>query len=206
MKIKICGITNYDDAIYCSNIGADAIGFIFYTGSKRYIEPDKAKKIIKQLPPFLLKVGVFVNEEPDKINKISEAIKLNVIQLHGDETIKDIMKITLPVIKAFRVNKKFNYKILNKYSNHSILLDSFNQNEYGGTGEKFNWNNIPVSLRNKIILAGGVSLENIEFIYNEIKPYAIDLSSSLEYSPGKKDHKKIKQLFTKLIKLEQREC
>lgn len=201
MKVKICGITNLEDAKLSYDLGADAIGFIFYQKSKRYIEPKEAKEIINQLPVFLQRVGVFVNESSKEINKIAKEIKLNLIQLHGEEPPEVIDDIELPVIKAFRVNENFDYSILSKYKNCSFLLDTFNENEYGGTGQQFNWRKIPSELKGKIILAGGISENNVGPIYKEINPYAIDVSSSIEIEPGKKDHKKLKQLFQKLYEL-----
>jgi len=197
MKVKVCGITNIEDAKLSCDLGADAIGFIFYQKSKRFIEPNKAKKILKHLPAFIIKVGVFVNETPEKINKISKEIKLNLIQLHGEEYPEAVVKIDLPVIKAFRVKENFDYSLLKKYKNCSFLLDAYNNKEYGGTGQKFNWNKIPVELKNKIILSGGVSINNIEKIFNEINPAAIDISSSLETEHGKKDKNKMKKFFKK---------
>ncbi len=201
MKVKICGITNLEDAKLSYDLGADAIGFIFYQKSKRYIEPKEAKEIINQLPVFLQRVGVFVNESSKEINKIAKEIKLNLIQLHGEEPPEVIDDIELPVIKVFRVNENFDYSILSKYKNCSFLLDTFNENEYGGTGQQFNWRKIPSELKGKIILAGGISENNVGSIYKEINPYAIDVSSSIEIEPGKKDHKKLKQLFQKLYEL-----
>ena len=195
MKIKVCGITNIEDAQLCSNLGADAIGFIFYKKSKRYIEPEKAYEIIKRLPPFVIKVGVFVNEKSQTINEISKNIKLNMVQLHGEETQNDIDKINLPVIKAFRVTNNFNYLKLNEYKNCSFLLDSFDKDEYGGTGKKFMWQNIPTEIRKKIILAGGISPRDLKYIFDEVKPYAVDVSSSLEVKPGKKDKAILKKFF-----------
>jgi phosphoribosylanthranilate isomerase len=201
MKVKICGITKLEDAKLAYELGADAIGFIFYEKSKRYIEPKKAKEIMNQLPVFLLRVGVFVNESAKEINEIARDIKLNLIQLHGEEPAEMIYDIELPVIKAFRVNENFDYSILSKYKNCSFLLDAYNENEYGGTGQKFNWRKIPSELKEKIILAGGISENNVEQIYKEVNPYAIDVSSSIEIEQGKKDHFKIKQLFQKIYEL-----
>lgn len=198
MKAKICGITNISDAKICAEIGADAIGFIFYKKSKRYVAPKVVKEIIKKLPPFILKVGVFVNEDINIVNSIAKEVGLNIIQLHGDETPEYLKDVNYPVIKAFRVNDEFDFSQLENYENCSFLFDSFDKDEYGGTGLKFNWDEIPSNIRNKIILAGGISEENIENIYRDIKPYAIDISSSVEVSPGKKDHKKIKRLFKKI--------
>jgi len=198
MKIKICGITNIEDALAAEFFGADAMGFIFYKKSKRYVTPEQAENIIKTLSPFTTKVGVFVNETFEIINIISKQTGINVVQLHGDEN-PDIMKsISLPGIKAFRVDDNFDYKKLNQCQEYSILLDAYSENDYGGTGNKFNWEKIPFEIKNRIILSGGISSDNIEFIYKNINPAAVDLSSSLEITPGKKDKKKMKKFFNKL--------
>ena len=198
MRVKICGITNYDDAKLCCDLGVDALGFIIYKSSKSHIQIDEAKKIIKKLPAFVSKIGVFVNESSQNINSISNQIKLNGIQLHGEESPKFIEEINLPVIKTFRINSAFDFSKLEKYNNCNFLLDTHSTEEYGGTGKVFNWEIIPAEIRNKIILAGGVSIVNIEHIYKNIQPAAVDLSSSVEEYPGKKDHKKLKEFFNKL--------
>jgi phosphoribosylanthranilate isomerase len=201
MKVKVCGITNLEDAVYADKCGADALGFIFYKKSKRYISPESAKKIIDQLPLFLIKVGVFVNEEPEIINKISSNISLNAAQLHGDENPSIVDKISIPVIKSFRVSEHFDFSVLSNFRKCSILLDAYSDGELGGTGKQFNWKFIPNEIKPKIILAGGISHENIENVVNDINPAAVDLSSSLEKSPGIKDHEKIKLFFNKLKNL-----
>jgi phosphoribosylanthranilate isomerase len=201
MKVKICGITNIEDAKLSYELSADAIGFIFYKKSKRYINPEQAKEIISQLPAFIIKVGVFVNESAEEINQISKRIKLNIIQLHGEEKPEMLDDIDLPVIKAFRVDGNFDYSVLSQYKNCSFLLDAYNDKEYGGTGQKFNWSKIPENLRSKIILAGGISIGNIEKIFKEINPAAVDVSSSLEIEPGKKDKFKLEQFFNKIHEL-----
>lgn len=198
MKIKICGITNIEDALAAESFGADALGFIFYRKSKRYVTPEQAENIIKTLSPFTTKIGVFVDEDYENINKISHQTGINVVQLHGDENPDVIKSISLPVIKAFRVDDNFNYKKLNQYQEYSILLDAYSENHYGGTGNKFDWGEIPSEIKYKIILAGGISSDNIEFIYNNINPAAVDLSSSLEITPGKKDKKKMEEFFNKV--------
>ena len=151
--------------------------------------------IIKTLSLFTTKVGVFVNETFEIINKISKQTGINVVQLHGDDNPDIIKSILLPVIKAFRVDDNFDYNKLNQYQEYSILLDAYSENDYGGSGNKFNWEKIPFEIKNKIILAGGISSDNIEFIYRDINPEAVDLSSSLEITPGKKDKKKMKKFF-----------
>ena len=198
LRVKICGITNLEDALLCESEGADALGFIFYKKSKRYIEPDLAKEIINYLSPFIMKVGVFVNESVDFINETAAELNLNAVQLHGEESPELVSKITFPVIKSFRINNGFDFSILKKYSDNFLLLDTYSDAEYGGTGKTFNWKLIPHELKNKIILAGGISADNIEEIFFNIKPAAVDLSSSLESEPGKKDKEKVKEFFKKI--------
>jgi phosphoribosylanthranilate isomerase len=206
LKVKICGITNLEDALLCESLGTDALGFIFYKGSKRYISPEAANEIIKSLSPFTMKVGVFVNETPDAINNISFIAKLNAVQLHSEESPDSIKDISLPVIKSFSVDDNFDYNVLKRYPNTYFLLDTYSNTEYGGTGKVFNWDSIPAEYKDKIILAGGVSIENLEEIFTKVKPAAIDLSSSLEYEPGKKDKGKVKRFFDKLNELKGRSC
>jgi phosphoribosylanthranilate isomerase len=201
MKVKICGITNLDDALICEKEGADAIGFIFYRQSKRYILPKDAAEITGKLSPFTAKVGVFVNEEVSVITEIVEKTNINIVQLHGDENEDYCLQINLPVIKSFRIREGFDFDKITKYKNVNYLLDSFAENNYGGTGSSFNWELIPMNLKNKIILSGGISEKNIEYIFKNISPSAIDLSSSLESKPGKKDERKIKSFFSKINSL-----
>jgi len=206
LQIKICGITNIEDALLCAECGADALGFIFYEKSKRFIKNDQAAYIIKSLPPFIAKVGVFVDESFEKINKTIKETGLSCIQLHGDELPEFVQKFSLPVIKAFRVDNIFDWSKIEKYQNCKILLDAFSQNEMGGTGTSFDWKLIPDGIKNKIILSGGISIDNLEFVFNEIKPAAVDLSSSLESAPGIKDHQKVKEFLNKLNRLRSKKC
>jgi phosphoribosylanthranilate isomerase len=201
MKVKICGITNLDDALLCSELGADALGFIFFDQSKRFIDYANAKNIIREIPTFVTKVGVF-----DKVNEVSHNIGLNMVQLHGDENPSDVDKINLPVIKSFRVSEKLNFPQLKLFGNCSLLLDTYSDNQLGGTGIPFDWKLIPSELRSKVILAGGISTTNIESIFNNIKPQAVDLSSSVEAFPGKKDELKLREFFKKLNHLRYKTC
>ncbi|MCZ6703852.1 MAG: phosphoribosylanthranilate isomerase [Ignavibacteria bacterium] len=201
MKIKICGITNTEDALLSESLGTDAIGFIFYEKGKRYVTPETVRDITNVLSPFTIKVGVFVDESSEIINAISKLAGINVVQLHGNEKQDIINSISLPVIKVFRVDNNFDYKMIDQYNGCSILLDTYSEKSYGGTGKQFDWEKIPTKIRNKIILAGGVSLENIEFIYKNINPAAVDLSSSLEIMPGKKNKKKMGIFFKKVNQL-----
>jgi phosphoribosylanthranilate isomerase len=206
MKVKICGITNLKDALLCESLGADALGFIFYKDSKRYISPESAKEIINSISPFTMKVGVFVNEPAQSINKTANVTGINAVQLHNEESPETTGHIALPVIKSFRVDANFDYGILNYYPGNYFLLDTYSKAEYGGTGKAFDWGKIPEQYKSRIILAGGVSTDNIEEIYLKIKPAAVDLSSSLESEPGKKNQEKVKKFFEKLNELKGKTC
>lgn len=196
MKIKICGITNSEDALFCEKCGADMLGFVFYDKSKRFIEYRTAERIIGELSPATQKIGVFVNESADTINKIAHDLNLSAVQLHGDETPETVRKINYPVIKSFRVKEGFDFSVLNNFHTAQPLLDTFTKEYYGGSGRTFNWEMIPEELKGKIILAGGISASNITDIYSSVKPYAVDLSSSLEREPGKKDKAKVLDFFS----------
>jgi len=195
MQVKICGITNINDALLCCKLGANALGFIFYEKSERFISYAQAMEIIKHLPPFVLKTGVFVNSSSNEVNEVAVCIGLNAVQLHGDEEPDYVNKINYPVIKGFRIKNDFDYSKLEIYKNCSFLLDTYSPDNLGGTGMTFDWSIIPLKFRDKIILAGGISSENVEYIFRNVKPMAIDLSSSLESSPGKKDSYKLREFF-----------
>jgi phosphoribosylanthranilate isomerase len=199
MKIKICGITNIDDAVYCENKGVDALGFIFYEKSKRYVEVDKAAEIIKKLNPFTLKVGVFVNKNAEEINFISKKIGLSIVQLHGDEDENIYKLLNLPVIKAIRIKSEIDIANALNCKANFVLLDKFKENIYGGTGETFDYEIVPVELWKRVIIAGGIDANNINNILDaNILPAAIDLSSGVEEYPGKKDYKKIDLLMNNI--------
>jgi phosphoribosylanthranilate isomerase len=198
MQIKICGITQMEDALLAQELGAQALGFIFYPLSKRFIPPENAANIIKNLSIFTNKVGVFVNEDPEFINDIASAVGLTTVQLHGAETPQVLEKINFPVIKSFRVDTGFDFTQIEPYNNYNILLDTYSDTELGGTGQSFDWHIIPKRIRSKIILAGGISAENIKMILREIHPLAVDLSSSVESKPGIKDPQKLRAFFAQL--------
>lgn len=206
MRVKICGITNINDALLACELGANALGFVFYKNSKRYIDPYEAAKIIVQLPPFVTAVGVFVNSTIDEINLIEEISGIDFIQLHERNENYDSGDFYKPVIETFRIKNDFNFKQLPSSQAKYLLLDSFNENEFGGTGESFDWEIIPDLFKNKIILAGGISVDNIEQVFNKINPAAVDLSSSIEEYPGKKSDKKLKEFFKKINLLRGTKC
>lgn len=203
MKIKICGITRKEDALLCSEYGADAIGFIFYPKSKRYIQPERAKEIANLLPPLFMKIGVFVNEKITEVNRIAKLVGLNAVQLHGSESPEYVEQMTHPVIKSFGVDNSFDFSKIDAYRNCEILLDVKDTDQFGGTGKSFDWNLIPNALRDKGIIAGGVSSNNIKKIYSLINPGAVDLSSSVEASPGIKDKNKIIEVLNIIKQIKQ---
>ncbi len=195
MKVKICGITDLPTAKVAIQYGADAIGFVF-AHSKRKITPQKAKEIINQLPKNLLKVGVFVNEEKEKINEIIEETGINVIQLHGDESPQLSESFTLPIIKAFSIQTEVDLEKISEYTCEYVLLDSPKGKYRGGNGVAFDWailSNHKITAP-KIILAGGLTTENVIQGMELVNPYMVDVSSGVE-SDGKKDLRKIKEFI-----------
>lgn len=197
-KVKICGITNLEDAMVSIEAGCDALGFVFYKKSPRYIRPEEAKEIIKQIPESIKKVGVFVNEKEQNIKCIAKDLKLNILQFHGDELPEFCRKFkNYKIIKALRIKDKDSLKRLGRYSVWAFLFDAYQKNLFGGTGKNFDWKIIKdINLRPKnIFLSGGLSVKNVKEAINLIKPNWVDVSSSVEIRPGKKDHRKIKEFI-----------
>ncbi|MEW6003215.1 MAG: phosphoribosylanthranilate isomerase [Nitrospirota bacterium] len=192
IRVKICGITNLDDAIAAVDFGADALGFVFYKGSPRYISPDVAKNVIKKIPPFVMTVGVFVDEKPDGIEKNMNYTSIDIAQLHGHEP-PEACIISRKVVKAIRVKELSDLETLKHYNVSAFLLDTYTPEALGGTGQIFNWD-IAVAAKQfgKIILAGGLNPDNVEKAIKWVRPYAVDVSSGVERKKGKKDHKKMK--------------
>ena len=195
---KICGITNLVDAKVAVENGASAIGFIFYEKSPRAISIENAKSISKQLSYSVGCVGVFVNQNKDFIDKTISEVQLNMIQLHGDESSNYCNQFEGPVFKAVRIKKEASLSVMDQYNVAGFLLDTFSNQQYGGTGETFDWSLINEQIDTPIILSGGLNPDNILDAIDSVNPAAIDVNSGVELSPGKKDHQKINLLFENL--------
>jgi phosphoribosylanthranilate isomerase len=189
--VKICGITNLEDALAAVDAGANALGFNFYQRSPRFITPRDARSIVEQLPDMIMSVGVFVNEsEPEQVERIAELVGLNAVQLHGDESPQYCRALRGRfVIKVLRVGDGFTPQSVKKYETDAILLDAFAGNARGGTGRVIDWSiaRQVSKLVPQLFLAGGLSVENVAEAITAVEPYAVDACSSLEREPGIKD-------------------
>jgi len=199
-RIKICGITNRDDALSAASLGADALGFIF-ADSPRRIRPEEAREIILALPPFITLVGVFRDEAVETVGRIYDFCGLNLVQLHGNEDGAYLDKLSPPAIKAFRVRAGDigDGRILGaieKLNQGCFLMDTFDDAQAGGTGKTFDWAVAErVSKLGKVILSGGLNPGNIVEALEQVHPYAVDVCSGVERAPGKKDHGKMTELI-----------
>ena len=197
---KICGITNLNDANVAVENGASAIGFIFYEKSPRTISINDAKSISKHLPKTIARVGVFVNHEKDFIRLAISEVPLDMIQLHGDETPDFCNQFDVAILKALRIKNEASLSVMDQYDVAVFLLDTFSNDQYGGTGETFDWSVLNRKYKTPIILSGGLNSENILDAIDAVNPSAIDVNSGVESSPGKKDYNKLKSLFKNLNK------
>ena len=194
IRIKICGITRYEDAKVAAGLGVDALGFIFFPKSPRYISPEAAAVIIKQLPPFVSRVGVFVDEEIDKVITIARTTGIDTIQLHGTESPRYCLRLPLPVIKAFSIDTGTDLTLLEQYDVAGFLLDTWAAGRRGGTGKTFDWSvaRAATAKYQRVILAGGINPQNIEEAVSTVLPYGIDINSGVEIKPGIKNPRKIR--------------
>lgn len=195
-KVKICGITNYDDALAAMEMGADLIGFNFYPKSPRYVQPEDAARIVNRLPAFIDIVGVFVNSTLEETREIASRCQLDWIQLHGDENAEFCRWLAYDspkTMKAIRVKDSNDIEQADGFFTDAILFDAYDPSKYGGTGLTFNWNIIG-HVGRRIFLAGGINPDNAVAAL-ELGVYGIDVCSGVEASPGKKDHRKVQQLF-----------
>lgn len=196
VRVKVCGITNSDDAFRAVELGADALGFIFYKGSKRYIDPRDAHPIISSLPPFVSSVGVFVNQGPDEIKEAVETSGVDTVQLQGDETPEFCTLLPYKLIKAVRVKDTVNTEEVELYPVLAILFDKHTDEMYGGTGTSFDWGVLKgIAISKKVILSGGLTPENVSRAIETVRPYGVDVSTGVEDSPGKKNHMKMRKFI-----------
>ena len=204
VRVKICGITNEEDATLALKLGAHALGFIF-ASSPRQIAPRKARDIIRALPPFVRTVGVFVNETPEAVREIKRFCGLDLLQLHGDESPEICQELMPYTIKAFRIRDEASLLNTRIYKGNirAVLYDAFSEEKYGGTGKTFDWglaekgNELGVP----VILSGGLSPSNIEGAVSMVKPYAVDVNSGIEERPGKKSPTLMKMLMEKIERI-----
>jgi len=192
-RVKICGITRIEDALVAVNAGADAIGLVFYAASPRCVTIEQAQKIVAAIPPLVSVVGLFVNEPKAEIETVLSKVRLDILQFHGDETSSECEQIKLPYYKAIRVKADTNLLqcAVEFNSAKALLLDAHSESAFGGTGQTFDWNLIPKSLTKPVILAGGLTAENVGSAIKRVQPYAVDVSGGVEKSKGVKDAAKI---------------
>jgi phosphoribosylanthranilate isomerase len=201
-RVKICGITNPADAQVAVEVGADALGFIFYDRSPRFIPVKNAAEISRALPPYTLRVGVFVNPSEELVQRAIDECGLNLLQFHGDEPPEFCTQFGLMSMKAFRIRDAGSLRELSKYQTDAWLLDAYASDTLGGTGEKFNWD-LAVEAQKPgkpVFLAGGLTPENVAEAIQQVRPFGVDVSSGVESSPGKKDHAKVRA-FINVAKL-----
>jgi phosphoribosylanthranilate isomerase len=188
VRVKICGITNLEDALMAVEAGADALGFVFFRGSPRFLSPENAAAIICRLPAFVQTVGLFVNEESATVNSVADQCGLDLVQLHGEESPDYCAAVKRRIIKAFRVKDASSLVAMPRYHVAACLLDAWSPAAPGGTGTTFNWDIAArAAALQPIILAGGLTPENVAEAVATVKPYAVDVSSGVESAPGKKD-------------------
>jgi phosphoribosylanthranilate isomerase len=196
VRVKICGITSVEDALQAAHSGADALGFVFYVQSPRNLDPLRAANIISGLPPFVQTVGLFVNADADFVNDTADLCRLDLVQLHGDEPPEYCEKIRRRVIKAFRVSDASSLAPVRDYHVAGILLDAYSPRAFGGTGLSFNWELAGIAREfGPVILAGGLAADNVREAVERVAPYAVDVSSGVESSPGKKDPEKVREFI-----------
>ena len=200
MLIKICGITRREDAEAAVEAGAAALGFVFWPNSPRFIDPHRARAIVAALPPLVTAVGVFVNQPPEYVNGVAALVRLGAVQLHGDETVADLMTLARPVLKAVAVAGSAEPAGLDAWpARVTLLLDVHDVERRGGTGRTIDWSvAAAIAARRRAVLAGGLTPENAVEAVERVRPFGIDVSSGVERSPGIKDHGRLRALFEAL--------
>ena len=201
VKVKICGITNPVDALAAIEYGADALGFVFYRESPRYIAPDKAAAIVRELPPIVTTVGVFVDETKEEVERVMDIAGLDAAQFHGSEP-PEACRIKRRAIQAIRVKGLEDLEAMHQYNVSAYLLDTYAPHSPGGTGEVFDWNiALEAKKLGRVMLAGGLTPENVGEAVKYVQPYAVDAASGVEAEPGRKDHEKLRSFIQRAKKL-----
>ncbi|HEY7725722.1 MAG TPA: phosphoribosylanthranilate isomerase [Anaeromyxobacteraceae bacterium] len=188
VRVKICGVTRLEDALAAAAAGADAVGFNFWPGSRRFVSPGAARAIASRLPPFVTAVGVFVNQDPAEVRRACLAAGCAAAQLHGDEPPADAAAVGLPVLKAFRLAAPGDLRALDRWPGAAVLLDAPSEG-YGGSGRGFDWSlaRRAVEAGRTVVLSGGLAPENVAAAVRAVRPWAVDVASGVESSPGVKD-------------------
>ena len=194
LKVKICGITNVEDALAAAELGASAVGFIFYEGSSRCVERNTVRTIAKKIPPFVTRVGVFVDEDAEVIRRTVAYCRLDAVQLHGSEPYDFAKRLDCRAIKTIRPRSHADLKEIPNYHVSAVLLDTYHEDLAGGTGQTFDWSWAAEAkaFGRPILLSGGLTPENVAEAVGRVRPYAVDASSGVESSVGKKDMAKMK--------------
>lgn len=197
IRCKVCGMTRPEDALLAADLGADAIGVIFYSGSKRYVSPAQAERVVRALPPFVTAVGLMVNMAADEIGAILQQVPLDVLQFHGDESPAFCRQFGRPYIKAVRVGAREHIQAAaDAYADaRALLFDAAVAGQYGGTGQTFDWQMLPEHLNSPWILSGGLNPDNITQAIVQTRAMAVDIASGVESSPGIKDAAKMAALM-----------
>ncbi len=191
-RVKICGITSVSDALYAADCGADALGLVFYRKSPRYVSPDQARRIVEALPPMVTTFGLFVNHPPQQVVEIARFCGIDVLQLHGDESPVQCGFAPWRVVKALRLRELPCLQELANYRVSALLLDTWHADSYGGTGRSFDWQiAIPLARQRPVILAGGLTPDNVAEAVRTVRPYGVDVSSGVESAPGRKDPRRV---------------
>ena len=202
VRVKICGVRTLEEAEAAVAAGADALGFNFWPKSPRYVSPDEAARIVAALPAFVTSIGVFVNEELDRVREIVSRVGLDAVQLHGEETPRYCLGVNnTRVIKAFRVGEDFDLDAILDYPVSAILLDAKVEGQYGGTGRRISWELAKeASRRATVILAGGITIDNVADAINSVRPFAVDACSGVESEPGRKDLIKLREFMKEVAR------
>ena len=200
VRVKICGIRRTEDALLAAELGAWAVGFVFWPGSSRFIDPYHARAICAALPPWVVPVGVFVDQPTEHVSAVASLVRLGAVQLHGNETPEMVERLPQRVIKSVPVTSDFDESCVDRVpARAGVLLEAHDPERHGGTGTTIDWTRAAAAARRRrILLAGGLRPENVRSAIDTVRPFGIDISSGVEASPGVKDPDRLRALFAEL--------